>query len=326
MLADKLNDLSAGTEQLSTGAAQIAPGVDQLLDQTNQLSQGLADSGEYLDTINRRADTADSAGFYLPASALNKPQFSLARNTFLSADGRTARIEITGTTDPLSPEGLRRYQAIQGDARQSLRGTTLESAHVSATGAGGLGADLSHYLKADATMVVLGVLAVVFLVLVLTLRALAAPLFLLASVVLSSAAAIGLTVLLFQHGLGEPLHFTVPVIVFVLLVAVGADYNILLMTRMRETGQRLTRAEVARAVTATGPVITAAGIIFASTFVALLFSPVIALAQTGFAVAAGLLLDTFVVRTLIVPACAALLEQRTWWPSARTISTTKETF
>jgi putative drug exporter of the RND superfamily len=71
---------------------------------------------------------------------------------------------------------------------------------------------------------------------------------------------------------------------------------------------------VARAVTATGPVITAAGLIFASTFVALLFSPVEALAQTGFAVAAGLLLDTFVVRTLVVPACAALFEDRSWWP------------
>ena len=154
----------------------------------------------------------------------------------------------------------------------------------------------------------------VLLVLILTLRALAAPLYLLASVVLSCAAALGLTTLVFQHLLGQGIHFSVPVIAFVLLVAVGADYNILLMSRMRESGLALTRDEVARAVTATGPVITAAGVIFASTFVALLFSPVEALAQTGFAVAAGLLLDTFIVRTLVVPACAALFEERSWWP------------
>ncbi|HJT95427.1 MAG TPA: MMPL family transporter, partial [Mycobacterium sp.] len=151
-------------------------------------------------------------------------------------------------------------------------------------------------------------------VLILTLRALAAPLYLLASVVLSCAAALGLTTLVFQHLLGQGIHFSVPVIAFVLLVAVGADYNILLMSRMRESGLALTRNEVARAVTATGPVITAAGVIFASTFVALLFSPVEALAQTGFAVAAGLLLDTFIVRTLVVPACAALFEEHSWWP------------
>jgi putative drug exporter of the RND superfamily len=83
---------------------------------------------------------------------------------------------------------------------------------------------------------------------------------------------------------------------------------------MRESGLALDRGEVARAVTATGPVITAAGLIFASTFVALLFSPVEALTQTGFAVAAGLLLDTFIVRTLVVPACAALFEEHSWWP------------
>jgi RND superfamily putative drug exporter len=123
-----------------------------------------------------------------------------------------------------------------------------------------------------------------------------------------------LTTLVFQHLGGQDIHFTAPVIVFVLLVAVGADYNILLMSRMRESGLALDRDQVARAVTATGPVITAAGLIFASTFVALLFSPVEALAQTGFAVAAGLLLDTFVVRTLVVPACAALFEEGSWWP------------
>lgn len=196
------------------------------------------------------------------------------------------------------------------DATQSV----LDDSAVLATGAAGLGADLGHYLARDSVLVLIVVLAAVLLILILTLRALAAPLYLLASVVVSCAAALGLTTLVFQHLLGQDIHFTVPVITFVLLVAVGADYNILLMSRMRESGLALTRSEVARAVTATGPVITAAGVIFASTFVALLFSPVEALTQTGFAVASGLLLDTFIVRTLVVPACAALFEERSWWP------------
>jgi len=156
---------------------------------------------------------------------------------------------------------------------------------------------------------------IVLLILIITLRSLLAPLYLLASVILSCAAALGLTTLFWQHLMGQHIEFNVPVITFVLLVAVGADYNILLMSRMREGGLTLKRRDVAAAVTATGPVITSAGVIFASAFVALIGSSVHGLAQTGFAVAAGLLLDTFVVRTLVVPSCAALLGNHNWWPT-----------
>jgi RND superfamily putative drug exporter len=313
-LSNKLGELEGGTDRLATGAAGIAPGIEQLLTQTEQLQDGLDDSGDYLQDVNQRADTPEAGGFYLPASALDKPDFALARDVFLSEDGKLARIQVTGDTDPLTPAGQERYDEIQDTAEQAMNNTRLDNSTVLATGAAGLGADLAHYLKDDAVLVVVAVLMMVLLILILTLRALAAPLYLLASVVLSCAAALGLTTLVFQHLGGQDIHFTAPVIVFVLLVAVGADYNILLMSRMRESGLALDRDQVARAVTATGPVITAAGLIFASTFVALLFSPVEALAQTGFAVAAGLLLDTFVVRTLVVPACAALFEEGSWWP------------
>ncbi|MCK5926872.1 MAG: MMPL family transporter [Nocardioides sp.] len=328
LLSEKLGKLEGGTDRLANGAAAIAPGIDQLLTKTETLSTGLGNSSDYLQSVHQHADTAEAGGFYLPASELAKPDFTLARSQFLSEDGKLARIQVTGDTDPLTPEGQERYNQIQTAAEQAMNNTRLDDSTVLATGAAGLGADLAHYLADDAVLVVAAVLLIVLLILVLTLRALAAPLYLLASVVLSCAAALGLTTLVFQHLAGQDIHFTVPVIVFVLLVAVGADYNILLMSRMRERGLALDRDEVARAVTATGPVITAAGLIFASTFVALLFSPVEALAQTGFAVAAGLLLDTFVVRTLVVPACAALLEDRSWWPHrtwARAASTSRLT-
>jgi RND superfamily putative drug exporter len=322
LLGTKLGQLADGTGKLTTGAQGISPAIGLLQTQTKKLQTGLDRSGNYLQAVHRGADTPEAGGFYLPASALSRPDFALARDSFLSKDGRLARIRVTGDTDPLSPAGLKRYNAAQDAAEQSMNNTRLADSSVLATGAAGLGADLGHYLAQDSVLVLLLVLAVVLLILILTLRALAAPLYLLASVVLSCAAALGLTTLVFQHLLGQDIHFTVPVITFVLLVAVGADYNILLMSRMRESGLNLSRAEVARAVTATGPVITAAGVIFASTFVALLSSPVEALAQTGFAVAAGLLLDTFVVRTLVVPACAALFEERSWWPHRNPTTTT----
>jgi RND superfamily putative drug exporter len=125
----------------------------------------------------------------------------------------------------------------------------------------------------------------------------------------------------FQLLLGQDIAFNVPVLSFVLLVAVGADYNILLMSRIRENRGSLTPAVVGRAVTATGPVITSAGIIFACTFLPMTTSSLASLAQLCFAVVIGLLLDTFVVRTLIVPSMAAVLGDSNWWPARRHLGT-----
>lgn len=315
ILRTRLGQMAEGTSRIAENAEAFAPGIEELIDQTNRLAENLQTSESYLRTVNRQANTPAAGGFYLPASALRDQRFAYARHVFLSPDGRVARIQVTGDTDPLSPDGLRRFEEAQATAETALNKTRLEDATISGTGAAGLGADLNRYLYDDAKLVLAAVLLVVLLLLIITLRSLAAPLYLLASVALSCAAALGLTTLVFQDILGHDIQFPVPVITFVLLVAVGADYNILLMSRMRENGITLTRAAVAEAVTLTGPVITSAGIIFASTFIALLTSPVITLAETGFAVATGLLLDTFVVRSLIVPACAALLENHNWWPA-----------
>jgi RND superfamily putative drug exporter len=311
----KLSQLAAGTQELADGTSALSPGIIQLADETSHLTDGLDQAGTDLTDVGTQASTPDAAGFYLPASALEKKDFALARTTFLSANGRVARIQINGKTDPLSVDGVARYALTRAAAARSIRGTTLADADLLATGAGGLGADLQDYLNRDTRFVVGLVLVIVLLILILTLRSLVAPLYLLASVILSYGAALGLTTLFWQHLMGQNIEFNVPIITFVLLVAVGADYNILLMSRMREGGLTLTRRDVADAVTATGPVITSAGVIFASAFVALIGSSVHGLAQTGFAVATGLLLDTFVVRTLVVPACAALLENHNWWPT-----------
>lgn len=319
----KLAELATGSRRLADGTGKLEPGIDELANQTTELTDGLNQAGSYLDAVRTGANTPDAAGFYLPAAALKEPDFALARTNFLSADGKVARIQIIGKTDPLSVDGVARYGVTRDAAALSLRGTTLTDADMVATGAGGLGADLKKYLDQDTRFVLGLVLLVVLLVLIITLRSLVAPLYLLASVILSYAAALGLTTLVWQHMLGQNVEFNVPIIAFVLLVAVGADYNILLMSRMREGGLALNRRVVAEAVTSTGPVITSAGVIFASSFVALIGSSVHGLAQTGFAVATGLLLDTFVVRTLLVPSCAALLEDRSWWPASRPAEATE---
>lgn len=209
---------------------------------------------------------------------------------------------------------MERSDAIRRAVEAGVRHTSLETTPTSMTGASVINADLDDYSVKDFRMFAGAALLAVFLILVLLLRSLVAPLLLLGSVVLSYAAAMGLGVLVWQVLLDRPLDWSVPAIAFVLLVAVGADYNLLLMKRIQEESPDGSRAGVARALTATGGVITAAGLIFAASMFALMAGSVLTLAQMGFTIAMGLLLDTFVVRTLVVPSIAALLGPRVWWP------------
>jgi RND superfamily putative drug exporter len=164
--------------------------------------------------------------------------------------------------------------------------------------------------------VVPAVLAVITVVLALLLRAVVAPLLLVATVVLSFAATVGLGALTFGPLLGFPTSDPgIVLVAFVFLVALGVDYNIFLMTRAREESARLgTHRGVLTALAVTGGVITSAGLVLAATFGALSVLPLVLLVQLGFLVGAGVLLDTFVVRTLVVPSAVRLLGEGTWWP------------
>ncbi|MGI8417462.1 MAG: MMPL family transporter [Nakamurella sp.] len=170
----------------------------------------------------------------------------------------------------------------------------------------------------DRSVIIPIVLVVIFLLLALLLRALLASLLLLLSVVLSFAASLGVSALVFNHLLNFPgADPSVPLYGFVFLVALGIDYNIFLMTRVREESKELgTKEGVRRGLAVTGGVITSAGIVLAATFSALIAIPLLFLAQIAFIVAFGVLLDTLVVRSLLVPALATDIGRAIWWPSA----------
>jgi RND superfamily putative drug exporter len=162
------------------------------------------------------------------------------------------------------------------------------------------------------------VLAVVLLVLILLLRSLLAPVLLLLTVIASFAASLGAATLVLTHALDIPaLDASVPLLSFLFLVALGVDYNIFLVTRAREetVAGGDTRGAIVRALGSTGGVITSAGILLAAVFTVLGVLPVIALTQIGVIVGLGVLLDTLLVRTLVVPAIALLLGERFWWPA-----------
>lgn len=168
----------------------------------------------------------------------------------------------------------------------------------------------------DDRLIIPLILLVVLIVLVILLQALVAPLLLLASVALSFAAALGTASLVF-HAIGHPrVDPTLPLFGFLFLVALGVDYTIFLITRAREETMRVGHSlGVSRALVFTGGVITSAGIVLAATFTVLTVLPVVSIRQLGMLVAIGVLLDTFVVRTLLVPALALDIGARIWWPS-----------
>ena len=169
----------------------------------------------------------------------------------------------------------------------------------------------------DAKVVMPLVLAVILVILALVLRALVAPLILVATVVLSYLASLGAGSLLFQHAFGfAAMDYSVPLLGFVFMVALGVDYNIFLMTRVREeVAERGHSRGVLAGLRGTGGVITSAGIVLAATFSVLSVMPLVFMVEMGTLVALGVLIDTLIVRSIVVPALALDLGPATWWPS-----------
>ena len=182
---------------------------------------------------------------------------------------------------------------------------------------------MSNISDGDLRHIVPVAVLAIAIVLALVLRSLIAPLYLIVSVVLSYLASLGLSVIVFiKLGGSGGIVFLLPFLMFIFLLALGEDYNILVMTRIREeAGKRPLREAVVRAVGATGPTVTSAGLVLAGTFAVL---AVVGgsgpgngqVREIGFGLAVGILLDTFVVRTVLVPSTVSLLGRFNWWPSA----------
>jgi RND superfamily putative drug exporter len=197
---------------------------------------------------------------------------------------------------------------------------TAAATGADANGVGGQAAvsyDISNVSTTDLQQVLPVVLIAIAILLAVVLRSLVAPLYLMVSVGLSYLAALGLAVVVFMGiGHGPGLNFILPFFMFIFLMALGSDYNILVMTRIREEAHEgALPAAVTRAIAATGGTVTSAGLILAGTFGVLTVAAGGQIQQIGFAIAAGILMDTFLVRTLLVPSTVVLIGRWNWWPS-----------
>jgi putative drug exporter of the RND superfamily len=248
--------------------------------------------------------------------AASNPEVANGIASYLSGDKTAAKIEISLVKDPYSQSALNTLPAIREQVKQSLKGTSLENAPVLIGGATAITEDLRATTNDDTVRVTAIVLGAVFIILALLLRSVVAPVYLIITIILSYFSTLGIVTLIIQDWRGDPgVDWAVPFLVLIMIFALGEDYNIFLMSRVREEiGQKGTREGIRRAVERTGGIITSCGIIMIGTFAVLIISPVRIMAEAGLAIAIGIFFDTFVVRTILVPSIAVIVGKWSWWP------------
>lgn len=307
--------LSAGVSELAAGLDQVKGGVDQVVGLTGQLSDGLSEATDYLATLSAHTSDGPGAGFYLPPQGLADAGFRAAEQLLFAPDGKTARLLVIWQVNAYSAEALDATRQLPVAAGEAAAGTSLASAQFASTGLASLSADMRDQVWRD--FAVYGAVAIfgVLLVLIVLLRSIAAPVFMVAVVTLSFAAAAGVSVLVWQHVIGIDIDWSVFPVSFMALIAVGADYSMLFAARIRDESADGMRRGILRSFGSTGSVITTAGVVFALTMFALMSGRVINLLQIGFTVGVGLLIDITLVRTILVPAAMSLIGDRIWWPN-----------
>ncbi len=273
------------------------------------------DSNSNSTAMGKAFDTAkDDDSFYMPPAVFKNADFKRVIKIFLSPDGKAVRMFVSQKGDPASPEGIARVGPIKSAAEEALKGTPLEDAKIYLTGTAAMTKDLVVGSKYDLMIAVVAALCLVFIIMVIITRSFVAALVIVGTVLLSLGASFGLSVLVWQDFLGIPIHYAVLVMSVILLLAVGSDYNLLLVARMKEEIGAGIKTGIIRAMGGTGKVVTNAGLVFAFTMGSMLVSDLRTIAQVGTTISLGLLFDTLVVRAFMTPSIAALLGRWFWWP------------
>ena len=259
-------------------------------------------------------DAKNDDTFYLPPEAFDNADFKRGLKLFLSPDGKAARMIVTHQGNPANPEAIPHIDAIKEAAFDALKATPMSDAKIYVAGIGSTNKDIQEGMKYDLLISALAAVALILLIMVIVTRSLVAAFVIVGTVVLSLGASVGLSVLLWQYIFGIHLFWVVVPLAIILLLAVGADYNLLLVSRFKEEMHAGLNTAIIRSMGGTGSVVTAAGLVFSATMAAFIFSPLVILGQIGTTIGLGLLFDTLIVRSFMTPSIAALLGKWFWWP------------
>jgi len=252
--------------------------------------------------------------FYLPPEVFDNPDFQRGLEQFLSPDGHAVRFIISHDGDPMSPEGIARIDVIKKAAKEAIKGTPLEGSTIYMGGTASAYKDMSDGNNYDMIIAGISALSLIFIIMLLITRAIVASAVIVGTVVLSLGASFGLSVLIWQHLLHQPLHWMVFAMAVIVLLAVGADYNLLLVSRLKEEIHVGINTGIIRAMGGSGSVVTSAGLVFAFTMMSMAVSELVIIGQVGTTIGLGLLFDTLVIRAFMTPSIAALMGRWFWWP------------
>jgi putative drug exporter of the RND superfamily len=328
-LTEKVHNVNHDTQKLDSLLPQTVALLPPIIETTkntrglilatlNTMSAIQHQNAELNDTaivMGQSFDTAKNGDlFYLPPEAFQNPEFQRGLKMFLSPDGKSARFFITHQDDPMTPEGIARVDAERTAAQDGLKMSSLSDAKIYLGGTAATYADMADGAKYDLMIVVVSSLTLIFMIMLILTRALVAAAVIVGTAASSIAASFGLSVLIWQDIFGVKIEWLVMLMSVIILLAVGSDYNLLLVSRIREEIHAGLKTGMIRSMAGTGGVVTAAGLVFAVTMASMLGSSLIIVAQMGSTIAIGLLLDTLIVRTLLMPSIATLVGRWFWWP------------
>ncbi|BBX07068.1 RND family transporter [Mycolicibacterium aichiense] len=286
----------------------IHSSFDGLIQQMQQMTDTATAMGEAFD-----ASKSDDY-FYLPPEVFANPDFQKGLKLFLSPDGKAARLIVTHDVNPASEAGISVVDDQLTAAHEAIKGTALANADVYLTGTAATYRDVQAGAKYDTMIAAFAALTLIFIVMLIITRALVASMVIVGTVVISLGAAFGLSVFIFERIVGIELNWIVLAFAVIILMAVGSDYNLLLVSRFKEEIGAGINTGIIRSMGSTGTVVTAAGLVFAFTMGSMISGDLLNVGQGGMTIGIGLLLDTLIVRSLMTPSIAAILGPWFWWP------------
>jgi RND superfamily putative drug exporter len=328
-ISDKLHDLTTDLNQIDVLLPQLLAQFPEMIAtlqsaRTMMLTMHSTMSGVFGE-MDQNGDNATAMGkafdasknddsFYIPPDVFKNSDFKRVMNVFLSPDGKAVRMLISQRDDPASPEGVSRVAAIKTAAEEALKGTPLEDSKIYLTGTATTIKDLVDGSKYDLMIAGVAALCLIFIIMLIMTRSFIAALVIVGTVLLSLGASFGMSVLVWQDFLSIQIHWVVLAMSLIVLLAVGSDYNLLLVCRMKEEIGAGINTGIIRAMGGTGKVVTNAGLVFALTMASMVVSDLRMIGQVGTTIGLGLLFDTLIVRAFMTPSIAALLGRWFWWP------------
>ncbi len=307
-LLTKMRPMVASMQAMRTMTLSMHSTMAGTLDLMEEASADATAMGKIFDA----AQNDDS--FYLPPEVFDNEDFKKAMSLFFSPDGKAVRLFISHRGDPATAEGISRVKAVAMAAEEALKVSPLENAKISMAGTAATFKDMRDGSNFDLLIAGVAALCLIFIIMLIITRSFIAALVIVGTVAISLGAAFGLSVLVWQHILGIQLHWLVLAMSVIILLAVGSDYNLLLVSRMKEEIGAGINTGIIRAMGGSGKVVTAAGLVFAFTMMSMVVSDLRIIGQVGTTIGIGLLLDTLVVRAVMTPSIAALLGRWFWWP------------